>query len=175
MCHLTALYLHCLWLPSQPSGSCLSGSQRTSWTRPWLLSLSLQRPHIHLSRQRPERLFNTLCLSPTPPSLHVPAGLTQTKPTQRGPIRLASQLWQRPGKGQSPLSRFYTSCNQTPRQEWADKGNMWGRRIIDPNFEQQAEKTELVTRGLKWGSNNTNKWFLFLLFIYRGMYVWLNT
>ncbi len=82
--------------------------------RPWLLSLSLERSHIHLSRQRQEQPFNTLCLSPTPPSRHVPSGLTQTKPTQRSPISLASQLWQHPAEGQSLFSRFYRSSNQPP-------------------------------------------------------------
>lgn len=62
--------------------------------------------HIRLSQQQRGLLFNTLCLSPTQPSLHVPAGLTQTKPTQRGPIRLASQLWQRPAKGPEPAQQI---------------------------------------------------------------------
>lgn len=150
--HLELPALRCLWLLLLLIGSCFSGSQRTSWMRPWLLSLSLQRPHIHLSRQRLERLFNTLCLSLTAPSLHVPAGLIQTKPAQRGPIRLASQLWQRPAKCQSPLSRFYTSCNQTPQTRASKKGNMQGRCIMDTHLDQQAEKN-LVTSGWK-----SNKW-----------------
>lgn len=47
--------------------------------------------------------------------LHVPVGLTQTKPTQRATMRLASQLWRHCARAQSPLSRFYTSCNKIPQ------------------------------------------------------------
>lgn len=108
------LYLLSPWPPLRLIGWSLLGSQKTSWTRPWLLPLSLQRPHIRLSWQQLEWLFNTLCSSPTPQILHVPVGLTRTKLTQRGPITLASQLWQCRAEGQSTLSRFYTSTNQTP-------------------------------------------------------------
>lgn len=92
-CHLLVLYLQSPWPLLLQTGSCLLGRQRTSWTRPWLLWLSLRRSHIRLNRQQRELLFNTLCLSQTPVSLHVPAGLTQTKPAQRDSIRLASQIW----------------------------------------------------------------------------------
>lgn len=123
LCFVTAtlLYLQCQRLLWRPSGWCLSGPQQTSWSRPWLLSRSVRAPQIHLSRQQQGRLFNTSCSSPTLPSRHVPVGLTQTKPTHRGLVRLASQLWQHPAKGQSPLSRLYISLNQTRRQEWAKK------------------------------------------------------
>lgn len=52
-----------------------------------------------LSRLQSAPLFNTLGLSQTLVSLHVPVGLIRTKPPERGLVRLASwQLYQEPSQ-----------------------------------------------------------------------------
>lgn len=158
----SVLYLQILWRLWLQSGSCPLGLQRTSWLRPWLLSLSLQHPNIGLSRPQWELLFNTLCLSRTPVSLHVPAGLTQTKPA-KGPWQTGIPTMSH-AQVHSRLSRFYASWNQRSPNKSQQKRTMWGRCIKDEISQNK------LTGEKKFGEMiNQCRWFLFLyFFIYRG-------
>lgn len=147
------LYLHCPWRLSQPSGSCLSGSQMTSWTRPWLRSLSLSplRPHIRLNRQRRERLFNTLF----EPDTGEPARSRRINPNKTHQKRPRSD-WHPSYGGVVPRARARSADFTHPlikprRQEWAKNKQTKKKpqthvRTIHTNRQKQAE---LVTGGLK--------------------------
>ena len=129
--------------------------------RPWLLSLSPQLPHIHLTRQRRGLLFNTRYLSPATPRLHVPARLTATKPTQKrlDQTGISSMM----ASCQGPvLSQQIVHILQPKPQTGVSKKDKHAWMMdyrAEIQLDQGTEKKSL--------KNGYRFFFFFLLFIYR--------
>lgn len=162
-------YLHCLWLLSRQSGSCLSGSQRTSWTRPWLLSLSLLCPHIRLNWQRRERLFNTLF----EPDTSEPARSRRINPNKTHLKRPRSD-WHPSYGSVVPRARARSADFTHPlikpcRQEWAKKKEKKKTDTCEGNAHQQAERSRIGYRRFKIINQTTTITTFFTFYLQRNV------
>lgn len=118
-------YLPCLWLLWRLSGSCLSGSQWTSWWRPWALVSFHADEKSMWADGGPVGCLIPPVLSPGTTEHARSSRIKSDKTHPKGLVGLACQQWQHPAKGQSLLSRMCINTSRRCRR----RGGCWrGKR-----------------------------------------------